>query len=129
MEPGQIGLFSLAEKRLAYLDQRQVVLAKNVANTTTPNWRDRDLQPFASTLSRFSAAAEPVQTSPLHMAGSTGGPLQPDLEARPAEKAPDGNSVSLETELVKMASTDDSHELVTDLYKSYMGMFRTALGQ
>jgi flagellar basal-body rod protein FlgB len=128
MDASQIGLFALAEKRLGYLDQRQILLAKDIANASTPSWRDQDLKPFAATLNAFTEAAEPVQTNPMHLSGTTGGPLQ-DRMFRPPEKAPDGNAVSLQGDMVKMADTDEAHELVTNLYKSYIGMFDTALGR
>ncbi len=127
MDADQIGIFSLAEKRLGYLDQRQIILSKDIANASTPSWRDQDLKPFEATLSSFTAAAEPVLTNPMHLSGTTGGPLQ-DKMYRPPEKAPDGNAVSLQEDMVKMADTDEAHELVTNLYKSYVTMFNTALG-
>ena len=129
MDADQIGLFALADRRLAYLNERQMLLAKDIANASTPNWRDQDLKPFAATLGSLAAAAEPVQTSPLHMLGMSGGALQSDHSLRPSEKAPDGNAVSLQDDMVKMAGTDEAHELVTNLYKSYLGMFGTALGR
>ncbi|HUB43399.1 MAG TPA: flagellar basal body protein, partial [Acetobacteraceae bacterium] len=49
MDPTQIGLFSLAERRLAWADQRQAVLAQNIANAATPNFQPSDLPSFAST--------------------------------------------------------------------------------
>jgi flagellar basal-body rod protein FlgB len=128
MDATQIGLFALAEKRLDYLSQRQILLAKDIANASTPSWRDQDLKPFAATLSAFTAAAEPVQTDPMHLPGTTGGPMR-DRLFRPAEKAPDGNAVSLQADMVKMADTDEAHELVTNIYKSYVGMFDTVLGR
>jgi flagellar basal-body rod protein FlgB len=129
MDATQIPLFSLADRRLGYLNERQMLLAKDIANASTPGWRDQDLKGFDATLSALSAAAEPVQTNPLHLSGTTGGISQPDRMKRPAEKAPDGNAVSLQDDMVKMADNDDSHELVTNLYKSYLGMFNTALGR
>ncbi len=128
MDTDQISLFSLAEKRLSYLDQRQILLAKDIANAATPSWRDQDLKPFEATLSALNAAAEPVQTDPMHFGGTLGGPLR-DRWLRPAEKAPDGNAVSLQGDMVKMADTDEAHEFVTNLYKTYVGMFNTALGK
>jgi len=128
MDMDQIGLFSFAEKRLGYLDQRQILLAKDIANASTPNWRDQDLKAFDATLSAFAAAGEPEQTNPMHFSGTLGGPMK-DRMLRPAEKAPDGNAVSLQADMVKMADTDSAHELVTNLYKTYVGMFNTALGK
>ncbi len=38
--------FALAARRLDYIDQRQRVLAQNIANANTPNYQARDLSPF-----------------------------------------------------------------------------------
>ena len=42
---------------------------------------------------------------------------------------PDGNGVAMDEQLSKVADTDATHELVTDLYAKYLSMFRTALGR
>ncbi|RYF10860.1 MAG: hypothetical protein EOO77_20625, partial [Oxalobacteraceae bacterium] len=46
MDPTDIGLFRLAEKRLNWVEQRQQVLAQNIANANTPNFKARDVSPF-----------------------------------------------------------------------------------
>jgi flagellar basal-body rod protein FlgB len=47
----------------------------------------------------------------------------------PAERAPDGNAVSVETELTKVADDETNAALVGNLWKSYMGMYLNALGR
>ena len=125
MDPMQIGLFDLAERKLAWTDHRQELLSQDVANADTPGFHARDLIPFSATLAQ--AGVVPAQTSPLHMAGL----LQADeaTQGRPDERAVDGNTVSMEDQLVKIADTDGAHQLVTGLYHKYMGMFMTALGK
>jgi flagellar basal-body rod protein FlgB len=126
MDPSHIALFDLAEQRLAWSERRTEVLAQNIANADTPRWRPRDLKPFAAALLQPGVAL--AQTSPLHLAPPGGG--DPAVTQAPrGEQAPDGNAVSVEAELVKLAETDTGHALVTDLYKKYLGMFRTALGR
>jgi flagellar basal-body rod protein FlgB len=127
MDVSQIGIFSLAEKRLAWLDQRQNLLSQNIANVDTPQFQEKDLLSFATSLARVTAASTPVRTNPLHMAGTTGGALQPDGSLKPEERAPDGNAVSMDDELIKVADTDNAQALTTNLYTTYLGMFRTAL--
>ena len=39
MDPKRIGLFDLAERRLAWTDQRRGVLAQNIANANTPGYQ------------------------------------------------------------------------------------------
>jgi flagellar basal-body rod protein FlgB len=43
--------------------------------------------------------------------------------------SPDGNAVSLDEQLVKLADTETSHSLVTSIYRAYLGRFNTALGR
>jgi flagellar basal-body rod protein FlgB len=126
MDVTGIGLFALADKRLAWLDRRQEVLAHNVANADTPGWRPRDLGPFAATLSATAGVA-PVQTRPNHLPGTQAATPREVVE-RPSERAPDGNAVSMQEQLMKVANTESSQELVTNLYTKYLGFFRLALG-
>ena len=125
MDWSQIDLFGLAEKRLAWAEHRQSLLAQNIANADTPGWRTRDLKPFDALIS--GAALAPARTSPMHLASTAD---EGSTAARQAsERAPDGNAVALDTELAKVADTESTHQLVTELYRKYQGMFRTAVGR
>ena len=121
----EIGLFALAEQRLAWADQRQAVLAQNIANASTPDFQPSDLPSFASTLSRV-ANVTLAQTEPGHLPGISGGPLQPVTETE--AHGPDGNGVALDTQLTKVADTQTTQSLVTAIYKKYMSLFSLALG-
>jgi flagellar basal-body rod protein FlgB len=126
MDVSEIGLFALADRRLAWLDRRQELLAHNVANADTPGWQPRDLGPFAAALSATGGVA-PVRTQPNHLSGTTTA-TPPGVVERPSERAPDGNAVSMQEQLMKVAATESSQELVTNLYTKYLGFFRLALG-
>jgi len=128
MDAKHIGLFDLAERRLAWADQRQTVLAQNVANANTPGFKPRDLRPFAATLDNASAVT-PVRTQPNHLAGTIAPTAPNEVVDRTQTQSPDGNAVSLEQQLVKVADTETAHSLVTTIYKAYFGMFNTALGR
>ncbi|CAH2599180.1 Flagellar basal-body rod protein FlgB [Rhodovastum atsumiense] len=125
MDPTHIGLFDLAERRLAWLDRRSTVLAQNVANADTPGWVPKDLQPF--TLALAQAGVTPLRTNLRHLPGTS----TEDPAARPVvgERSPDGNAVRLDVELTKVADTETAHMLVGDLWKKYFGLFHTALGR
>lgn len=125
MDPARIGLFDLAQRRLSYLDRRAAVLAENVANADTPAWQARDLAPFKAALAEAGVA--PVRTSPMHLAGTSA--RDPATRTLTGERAPDGNAVRLDVELTKVAETESAQMLVGDLWKKYMGLFRTALGR
>lgn len=121
-----MGLFDLAEKRLAWIDRRQGLLAQNIANANTPGYKAKDLSPFAQALSK--ATPELAVTSSMHIAGSSS-VAATLLQDRPNERAPDGNAVSVEDQLTKVADTDGAQALVTNLYKKYLGLFHMALGK
>lgn len=125
MDPTDIGLFRLAERRLAWVDQRQRVLAQNVANANTPGYQPRDLPSFMATLN--GADGTLTRTNPQHLTGSAEGISA--VRSRVSARAPNGNSVSVEHELAKVADTQTTQELVTNLYHKYQGLFRTALGR
>lgn len=126
MDPLAIGLFDLSDRRLAWLGQRQQVLAQNVANADTPGYQPRDLQPFAQAL----AGADPprmAMTSPLDLPPLAQGDWLAAHAVRPEAIAPDGNAVQVEDQLAKVADTQSAQQLVLGLYKKYLGMFHTAL--
>lgn len=125
MDPAKLALFDLADRRLAHIGRRQEVLAQNIANADTPGWRARDLKPFAEMLAR-SRSATPWQTQPGHLAPRRSAAQG---EVQNGERAPDGNSVVLDSELGKVADAESSHSLVTGLYAKYLGMFRIAAGR
>jgi flagellar basal-body rod protein FlgB len=128
MDPFAIPLFGLAERRLAWADRREQVLAQNVANIDTPAWKAKDLTPFATTLSAASAAGTLSRTLPAHLGGTASGEMDARVVAEGGRQI-DGNAVSLDQELMKVADTDTVQQLVTTIYHSYLGLFRTALGQ
>ncbi len=124
MNPTDLPLFGLLDRRIAWLDARQGVLSQNVANADTPGYAARDLPSFARALSGASLA--PAVTSDRHISPTAGGTAARKLAS---EKAPDGNGVRLDEQLTRIADTDTAHELATTLYRKYLGLFRTAIGK
>ena len=118
-------IFALAEQKLAWIDQRQRVLAQNIANADTPSYRARDLSPFEKLLG--TAPVTPTVTNPMHLAGLVSEASL--VIATSSETAPDGNAVNVENELTKVAGDENDSALVGNLWKSYMGLYLNALGK
>ncbi len=118
-------LFSMLKTRMRWLEERQKLLAENVANANTPNYRARDLKQldFRSELEASLAPASSglAVTQPGHIAGSTG--------TRGFETSPSQNSVVLEDEMMKVAQTQLDHQTAISLYQRGIGMIKTALGK
>ncbi len=128
MKPAGSDPMALAERRLGWLEQRQRVLAQNVANADTPGYRPRDLSAFGRALG--AAAPDLARTAAAHLeprGSGAAGRARPDRAA--VEVSPDGNAVSLDREALKIAETDQAHALALALHRRYAAMFRTALGR
>jgi flagellar basal-body rod protein FlgB len=122
--------FGVLKEHLAWLGERQQILARNIANADTPGYAPRDLEPF-----RFRDMMH-HSTPPVRVAttdsGHLGGIARPAAEFVErgrkdwAEATPAGNAVDLEEEMAKMNETAVSHKLSTQLYRKYLGLVRMA---
>jgi flagellar basal-body rod protein FlgB len=127
MDPSSIPLFDLAERRLAWTNQRQEVLAQNIANVNTPHWQAKDVRPFAAALDNATGVTL-ARTDAGHLAGTEDTGAQSLLAPAVGVHAPDGNAVSLDEQLTKVADTATQQQIATTLYAKYLSMFSLALG-
>jgi len=126
-------LFSMLRQRMGWLNQRQSVLSQNVVNSDTPGYVARDLKPvdFAKALqeSTGSRGNNMRATDPRHI---TIGPAAQsgfeDVQSNDVEASPNGNSVSLEMEMIKVSDTQAQFQAAANLYAKAMGMMKTAIG-
>jgi flagellar basal-body rod protein FlgB len=87
---------------------RQELLASNIANADTPNYKARDVD-FAGALQNALAGTSSklpvVQTSPMHFGGSTGDSIlgSPVMYRRPVQPSADGNTVDMDVERAQFA--------------------------
>jgi len=118
--------------RMQWHHVRQRVLAENVANSDTPNFRPRDLvEPdFDKAMAGTGGALSMARTSAMHIAavGDTaafGGSNSGDgYEVRPA-----GNAVNLEDEMHKSAQSQVDFAAATSLYSKSLSLLKTAIGK
>jgi len=90
--------------------QRQEILASNIANADTPNFKARDMNfraAFADALAAgpHAAAGTLLQTSARHFPGvaASGVPEQSLLYRLPAQASIDGNTVEMDAERAQFA--------------------------
>jgi flagellar basal-body rod protein FlgB len=121
-------IFDVAGKRLAWASERQAVLARNIANISTPGFQAKDSPDFQNVLGG-TLGVQPVRTDPNHMEGT----VDPGMSARSmtetTARTADKNGVRLEEQLMKVADTETLKSTVTAIFKSYMTMFNVALGK
>ena len=135
MLPTQNTLFQLISARMTWLGQRQVVLNQNIANADTPDYRPRDLKEadfarLADGMRGRPGRIAMATTDPSHVEGAAVARLALDGHAVDSayEVAPAGNAVILEEQMAKATQTALDYQMISNLYRKYLGMVRTALG-
>ena len=116
-------------------DQRQQVLASNIANADTPNYKARDLD-FKTTLqsalagSRNTGGLSVATTALGHIAGKPG--LNADaglLYRTPAQGSVDGNTVDMDAERAAFADNAVHYEFnLTRISQQIKGMLAVIQG-
>ncbi len=120
-------------KRLAWLTERQTVLAQNVANVDTPGYVPEDMKEpdFRKVLQEGGTSKLRLSTTASgHFGGrpvSANGSGNSSKE-KGGEKSLSGNAVSLEDQMLKVSQTASDYALMTNLYRKQVGMVKTALG-
>jgi flagellar basal-body rod protein FlgB len=123
-------IFSMLRTRLQWHQERQKVLAENVANADTPNFRPRDLTPpdFTRPLPTGPGVALAL-TDPAHLSGF-GGSTQFGADRKgPFEIRPAGNAVNLEDQMMKVAANQIDYQTAATLYSRGLNLIKTALGR
>ncbi|OYX57286.1 MAG: flagellar biosynthesis protein FlgB [Brevundimonas subvibrioides] len=132
MGVADIPLLSQIKGRMTWLDERQRLIAQNVANSDTPGYVGRDLRAptdFAAAM-RDGGGLRMVQTSAGHMpvGGPNGAPVARfTSEASPdSETTLDGNAVVVEEQMLKMAESRMAYDAAIGLYSKAMAMIGLA---
>jgi flagellar basal-body rod protein FlgB len=116
--------------KMHWHQERQRLLAENVANADSLKFKPRDLAP--PKLEHVRPGSAPLalaRTSHLHLT-STAATATFQLDRRgDFEARPSGNAVSLEDEMMKVASNQMDYQTATALYARGLGLIKTALGR
>ena len=131
MPISDIPILAMLRTRMQWHQERQRVLAENVANADTPNYHARDLAPPDFGHALTTASLNLVRTSPGHIGGSSGSggsPFSADSDLH-YEVRPRGNSVSHEDEMLKLAGNQMDYDAVTSLYTHSLSLIKTAIGK
>ena len=130
MPISDIPILSMLRTRMQWHQERQRVLAENVANADTPHYVARDLAPLDFGHALTAATLTLTRTAADHIAIADGSGSQFAEDSNPRyEVRPRGNAVSHEDEMLKLASNQMDYEAVTSLYTHSLGLIKTAIGK
>ncbi len=100
--------FRFNQTALSLRGARQELLASNIANADTPNYKARDID-FASALNNALAGTPSklalTQTAAVHSSGNAEGAFlgAPALYRKPLQPSADGNTVEMDVERAQFA--------------------------
>jgi len=119
-----LGIHPLA---LKFRDQRTELLASNLANADTPNYKARDLD-FRSVLQNVGSA--PLGLAATHAGHLTASVSEPRTEAMyrvPSQPSLDGNTVETEQEQMRFAENAVQYQATLNFLGGKIASLRTAL--
>ena len=125
-----LNIFKTASALAKHSTVRQNAIAQNIANADTPKYRAQDIPAFADTFNSYQVKFAP------QVAGFKNIPRIADSQNLqlqeydvPGNMKPNGNSVSLETEMVKSTEVQFSHNMALTAYKFGMDILRQSVGR
>ncbi len=126
---------SALRTKMQWHQERQRVLAENIANSDTPNFKPRDLvapkfDVAGAGVSGGTASLPMMRTSNSHigLSGGSGSSFASDARTG-SETRPAGNAVNLEDEMQKVAANQMDYAAATSLYSRSLGLLKTAIGK
>ncbi len=119
-----IYLFDIASMQARHLAVRQATIAGNVANANTPDYKARDVTPFAQVLA--STGFEMAQTASAHVEGAgAAGRVRDTKDGWDVLETASG--VTIEQELLKAGTVAREHSLNTGIVKAFDRMLKLAV--
>jgi flagellar basal-body rod protein FlgB len=135
MPINDLPILSALRTKMQWHQERQRLLAENISNSDTPNFRPRDLvepkfdqsgAPLGGTMGTLPM----IRTSTSHIAA----PGAPENFNHDGGKSgfltrPAGNAVNLEDQMLKVSANQMDYAAVTSLYSRSLGLIKTAIGK
>ena len=120
----QLETFRMGGALASHAALRQSVAARNIAQADTPGYEAQAVTSFADT---YGADAMPMRATRVgHFGGLTDEPRVVSAEV-PAD--PNGNTVSIETEMGRAAMARMDHDLALGLYRHGLTVLRASMGR
>lgn len=124
-----LDLLRLAQASASHAGQRQKVVAENIANADTPGYRARDIKPFHDIFNGVNAGVAQKHTRAGHLYSDGSTPRNVPHVIANAEHSPNGNSVSLETEMTRAAEIRHDYDLALGIYSKSLDILRKSMGR
>ncbi|GAA6208908.1 FlgB family protein [Cognatishimia sp. WU-CL00825] len=125
-----LGVFKMAHAMAVHAAARQNVVAQNMANADTPGYVARRVVPFATQLRARTGPVGLQATRAAHLTAEQMGTHSPAVFLDQGQsKDPNGNNVTLESEMMQAVEVKQQHDRALAIYKAWLKMQRLSLGR
>ena len=137
MAINDLPILSALRTKMQWHQERQRVLAENISNANTPNFKPRDLvepkfdnKGSASSVGGTMGSMAMMRTSSSHI-GASGGAQSFNADGGKSAflTKPAGNAVNLEDQMMKVSANQMDYAAATSLYSRSLGLLKTAIGK
>lgn len=126
-------IFQMAYSMATHAGQRQSVAARNMAHADTPGFKAQDIKPFRDTWQQGQSGTAQRATRAAHFNGdmvNSNAALHATLiEDTSVSTDPNGNSVSVESEILRSVEAKRQHDRALAIYRSSLNVLRSAIGK
>lgn len=135
MPMNDLPILSALRTKMQWHQERQRVLAENISNSDTPNFKPRDLvEPkfdrAGATVGGGMGTLPMLRTSSSHIAAAGAADSFDNDRGRSGfQTRPAGNAVNLEDQMLKVSANQMDYAAATSLYSRSLGMLKTAIGK
>ncbi|MCI4661485.1 MAG: FlgB family protein [Neomegalonema sp.] len=115
-----LSILNLASALARHSAQRHKVVAENIANADTPGYKARDVERFDAEKALRAKKRGEMRS----LQGRVAEMLIEDVQA-----SPNGNTVSIEDQMVRATEAQASHDAAISIYRKSMDLMRMSLGR
>jgi len=123
----KLDIFRMSAAMARHAGKQQAVVAQNVANADTPGYGAREMPDFKTSYLPADTSGAQRATRTRHLLGSTDGAGLPVVQDVREQSSPNGNQISLETEILKSVDAKRQHDRALAIYKTSIGVLRSTL--
>ena len=113
-----LSVLRLSSQLASYASQRHAVIADNIANADTPDYKAKDLVDFHDVFKAAQDRGEAILPA-----------FNPVEKGDPHAVSPNGNTVSLEEQMMKSAQTQNDHALALLMYRKSLSLVQMAVSK
>ena len=124
-----IDIFKMSAAMASHAGRRQSLTAQNMANVDTPGFKAQRLQSFSNLLTDTGTDSTLRATRSQHLDGAGAEVIHARGETVKNDPALDGNTVTVEGEMLESIGARREHDRALAIYKSALNILHTTLAR